>query len=277
VSVLHELVAELASLETPCARFTVLGSAGAALEDGTKASLPQTRSRQLLATLLLHANRPVSAASLCEMLSDGSRPLAGSTLRSHVSELRRSLASIACVQRDPAGYVVIVAPGTLDLEQFRSLAGRGRKALADRDYLEAESLLHEATDLWQEPVLRDVPSSLRLQPLTDRLLAERRVAVEALCDARLEMGQHQELVCELRERVGADPFDERILAQLMLALYRSGRQADAFEAYARLRTMLADEYGIDPNQQLQDLYQKILRADPALDLASRQDSALRLA
>jgi DNA-binding SARP family transcriptional activator len=271
----RELTAKPERLEVPCMRFTVLGAAGAALEDGRDAPLQQTRSRQLLATLLLHANRPVSAANLCEMLSEGGQPLAGSTLRSHVSELRRALAPSACVQKDPAGYLVIVPAGTLDLEQFRSLAGRGRKALADGDYLAAEMLLREAAGLWQEPVLRDVPTSLRLQPLLARLFAERQVAVEALYEARLEMGQHQELVYELRERVGAEPFDERLLAQLMLALYRSGRQADAFEAYARLRTMLADEYGTNPNQQLRDLYQKILKADPVLDLRSGKDPALR--
>jgi DNA-binding SARP family transcriptional activator len=180
--------------------------------------------------------------------------------------LRRAVAPIACVQKDPAGYVVIVAPGTLDLELFRSLAGRGRQALAEGDSRKAESLLREATGLWQEPVLRDVPPCLQLQPLMDRLLAERQIAVEALYEARLAMGQHRELVYEFQAQVDAEPLNERLWVQLMLALYRSGRQAEAFEAYARLRTLLAEEYGTDPNRQVQDLYQKILTADPVLDL-----------
>jgi DNA-binding SARP family transcriptional activator len=262
----HKLSVNSSWSSGPCVRFTVLGSAGIMLEDGRDVPLRQARIRNLLATLLLHANHPVTTSSLCDMLADGGRPLAGSTLRSHVSAFRRAAAPIDCVQRDPVGYVAVVAPGTLDLELFRNLAECGRQALADGDSRKAELLLREATGLWQEPVLRDVPPCPQLQPLLDGLLAERQGAVEALYDARLAMGQHQELVYELRAQVGGEPLNERCWVQLMLALYRSGRQAEAFEAYARLRTLLAEEYGADPDRQVQDFYQKILRADPVLDL-----------
>src|SRR5215469_5586662 len=131
----HKLSSDCSISPGPCVRFTVLGSARAVLEDGREAPLRQARTRQLLATLLLHANHPVNTSTLCEMLSEGGQPLAGSTLRSHVSALRRAVGAIACVQRDPAGYVVTVPPGTLDLEQFRGLARSGRRALADGDNL----------------------------------------------------------------------------------------------------------------------------------------------
>jgi predicted ATPase/class 3 adenylate cyclase len=164
----------------------------------------------------------------------------------------------------PPGYLLRVGPGELDVERFEGLRERGRQALAAGAPQQAAALLRQALDLWQGPALAD----LALEPLAYghivRLEEQRLVCLEERIEADLAEGRHQDLVGELEALVAAHPFRERLRAHLMLALYRSGRQAEALDLYRATRATLAEELGIDPAPALQDLHRAILSQDPAL-------------
>ncbi len=169
----------------------------------------------------------------------------------------------------PSGYLIIAGPGELDADDFRELAGRGRDALDAGESREAAALLGRALSQWREPPLDDVPAV----PARDRLLGLRQEARDALIDARLALGEHRQVLSELRAAVTADPLREHAWAQLVTALYRSGARAEALAAFGRLRIALVSSYGIDPGPELQDLHRRVLADDPSLTLPAEPRAA----
>ncbi len=217
------------------------------------------KRRAVAALLLLHANRVVASDRLIDGIwGEEPPPAALASLQNHVLRLRRELGDRLVTR--PPGYLLRVEPGELDLERFRGLVDEAR----GREPLEAASLLREALALWRGPPLAD----LAREPVAASAahLGElRHEAIERRIDADLELGRHAELVTELDELVREQPLRERYRAQLLLALYRSGRQGDALEAYAAARATLVEELGANPGEELQALHRAILRHDPALD------------
>ena len=238
--------------------YRILGSLEAA-EDGRPIALGGSKQRALLALLLLHANRVVSRDRLIDELWDGSPPETASTaLQVHVSQLRKAVGRDAIVTQAP-GYLVRLEPGCLDLERFEQLVADARGLGAEG----SSEKLRAALGLWRGPPLADVDDSVA-RPERAQLEEQRASAVEQRIDADLELGRHAELVPELEALVREEPLRERRRAQLMLALYQSGRQAEALDVYRRGRSLLADELGLEPGEELRRLEKRILEHDPAL-------------
>jgi DNA-binding SARP family transcriptional activator len=229
--------------------------------------VPGAKERALLADLLVHAGRVVSADRLVEDLWAEDPPgNPANTLQGRVSALRRALGpdgSGLLVTRLP-GYALELDPAQLDAARFERLVERAGRAAGD----EAARLLREGLGLWRGSALAEFTEQPWAQAEAARLEQLRLAATEALVERRLATGGHAGLVGELEGLVAAHPTRERLRAQLMLALYRSGRQADALEAYQRGRRVLAEELGIDPSPDLQRLQQAILVQDPALETAA---------
>jgi DNA-binding SARP family transcriptional activator len=249
-------------------RFSILGPLEIVNDAGQAVSLTRPLHRSALGLLLLHAGQACSAASLTAGLWADDPPLNPVvSLRSCVYGIRKVLPDASRLRTHPSGYLVTVRPGELDLDDFRDLVGRGRAALDGGNLTVAAALLGQALNLWREPPLADVPAVQQ----RDRLLDQRKEAQDALADARLALGEHRQLVAELRAAVAADPLREHAWAQLITALYRSGARVEALAAFGRLRVMLISGYGIDPGPELQDLHKRVLADDPALLIST--DSA----
>lgn len=216
--------------------------------------------------LLLHANQEMSAGRLTESLWDRAGSGIGpGALRTQVWALRKLLAPARRLHTgEHRGYRLEVRPGELDTAQFRQLAGQGRRALASADLPGAVSCLTQALALWGEPPLADVPATLAIGPVAQRLLDERTAARELLNGARLGLGQHASSIPELRESTAVDPANERLCEQLMLALHGAGRTAEALVAYQQARTSMQAELGLEPGHGLQQLHRRILADDPEL-------------
>ncbi len=237
------------------------------VHDGeTPIDVPQGRLRALLAALALHAGDPVSADVLAEAVWDGSPPSGAKvTLRSHVLRLRRALGprvGARLVTRHP-GYLLQAAEKEVDVLRFRSLCREGGTALREGVWDRADGLLGEALSLWRGAALADVPCAL-LRGEASGLEALLLQAEEWRIDAALRLGRHAELIPGLQSLAAGHPMRERFHGQLMLALYRSGRQAEALAAYQRARDILVTELGIEPGPDLRDLHKRILSADLAL-------------
>jgi DNA-binding SARP family transcriptional activator len=250
-------------------KFRILGPV-AVVSDGRIVALGSLKQRALLAILLLHVNEVVSRDRLIEDLWGEQAPAtAAASLHTYVSQLRKVLeagndtAPKLLLTRAP-GYVLEADPDQVDLKRFELLARRGKSELVADDANAAASTLAEALALWCGPPLHEFGSapfalaeSLRLQELRISVLEDR-------IDADLALGRHDHLVGELDTLATEHPYRERLCGQLMLALYRSGRQAEALEAYRKTRRRLAEELGIEPGPALQELEQAILRHQPTL-------------
>jgi DNA-binding SARP family transcriptional activator/class 3 adenylate cyclase len=236
--------------------------------------LGSIKHRMLLAKLLLHPNQVVSTEELIVAVW-GEEPPATvkQSLQNHVAALRKAIEAgngagppRTLVTRDP-GYLLRVDPERLDLHRFQRLDREGRQALSSGDPARAADLLRRALELWRGPALADVAASADIAWPELVGVEELQVAsTEARIEAELALGRHHELVAELEALVRLYPLREHLHGQLMLALYRSGRQADALAAYRAARKVLVDELGIEPSVGLQRLEQAILAQDPALDL-----------
>jgi DNA-binding SARP family transcriptional activator/tetratricopeptide (TPR) repeat protein len=242
------------------------------LQDGRPVSLGGRKPRALLAILLLHANEVVSSDRLIDALWGESPPkAAGNTLQANVSQLRRAFggkegaASDGRILTQRPGYVIRVQPEELDLARFEDLVDRGRRALAARDLEPAARLLREALALWRGPALADFAYEPFAEHEIARLEELRLVALEERIEADIAAGSHRELVPELERLTAEHPVRERLRGQLMLALYRAGRQADALRVYQETRRSLVDELGILPSPALQELERAILLQDPGLE------------
>ena len=232
--------------------------------NGGAAALGGPKQRAVLAMLLLHANEVVARDRLIDGVW-GERPPAAAqrSLDSYVSRLRAILGADRIERRAP-GYVVRLEPGELDLERFETLLEQGRAAAGAADAATAGEALRQALDLWRGPALADLLYLPFAAREAERLEERRMLALEERIDADLALGRGPELVPELERLVSEEPFKQRLLGQLMLSLYRAGRQADALAAYERGRQRLADELGLDPGPQLRLLQRQILGHDSAL-------------
>jgi DNA-binding SARP family transcriptional activator len=252
-------------------QFRVLGSLQTRTGDGRLVRIGAVKPRLMLATLLLSANRPVSVDRLRDVIwGDHPPPSAASALRTYASALRGVLALSArgCTTRIVAGhaaYHIAVAGEDLDLLVFEELATAGQKALAEGDATGAAEHLQRALALWQGRALEDLPLEAAFEADIARLEELRLTVLEAWVGARLALGQHGELVTELRRYVAEQPMRERLYGLWMRALYREGQQAAALAAYRELRENLVRELGIEPSRPLPRLQRPILSADPTLD------------
>jgi DNA-binding SARP family transcriptional activator len=260
--------------------FRVLGPLEV-LSEGERLPLGGGKQRALLAVLLLHANEVVSADRLIDLLWGGEAPeTAAKALQVHVSQLRKALGpsgngeSARAVKTRSPGYVLEIDPEQLDLHRFERLAAEGRRALDGGNAREAAERLEAALALWRGPALADFAYADFAQAEAARIEELRLAALENRIQADLDQGRHNEAIGELERLIAAEPLRERPRAQLMLALYRSGRQAEALEAYAATRLALVDELGIEPGRELKELHQAILEQDPALDLRPVPDQVL---
>jgi DNA-binding SARP family transcriptional activator/pimeloyl-ACP methyl ester carboxylesterase len=236
--------------------------------DGRPLELAGARTRAVLAMLLVHANQVVSSDRLTEELWPG-HPVgkAADSLQVRLSELRKALRAAGEADRlatRPPGYLLRVAPRELDALQFEQLAAEGTAALAAGDAATAAQRLEEALGLWRGPALADVDTVPSVRTEAGRLEEERLAALESRGEALLECGRHRELIAELEALTAAHPLRERFWYLRMLALYRSGRQADALRAYGELRNILVADLAIEPGPELRELHARILRQDPAL-------------
>jgi DNA-binding SARP family transcriptional activator len=225
--------------------------------------------------LLLHPNEVVPADRLIdELWGEDSPEDAAAALRVNVSRLRKALPQDVLTTRSP-GYVIRVEPNELDLHRFERLVDEGRDLLARGLAAEASERLRDALSLWRGPALADFAYDSFAQTAIARLEEIRIAAVELRIDADLVLGRHHELVGELEALVAAQPLREGLRRNLMTALYRSGRQAEALDAYQHARRALVDELGIEPSPALQELERAILRQDPSLEVEAPAPAAER--
>ncbi len=234
------------------------------LVDGVPIELTAPGPRVLLATLLLRAGRVVPVDGLAEAVwGDRAPASASSILRVYVTQVRRALGRDRLVTRPP-GYLLVVEGGELDANRFERLFGEGRRALADGNPRLARSLHARALELWRGDALSDLAVAGVVRHEAARLDDLRLACLECRIEADLQLGRHGSVLAEVAQLVTLHPLRERLRAQLMLALYRAGRQADALAAYREGRVALVDELGLEPGPDLRELERRILEHDPSL-------------
>ena len=246
----------------PRTEFRILGPLEVADESG-RIALAGKKQRALLALLLLHANEVVSRDRLIDELWGEEPPAtAANALQVHVHALRKLLGRDRLETRG-TGYVLHVEPGELDLHRFEQFVDEAESALAQNPAAAADTL-RRALELWRGPALGDFAYEELAQAEIARLEELRLAAQESLIEASLASGRHADVVAELEDLTRSHPLRERLHGQRMLALYRSGRQAEALAAYREARRVLVGELGLEPGPELADLHAAILRQDPAL-------------
>jgi DNA-binding SARP family transcriptional activator len=227
------------------------------------------KQQALLAVLLLHRGEVLSTDRLIDGLWGEHPPAtAAKTLHGYVSRLRKALGE-GLLQTRGHGYRLSLAPDQVDAERFERMAAEGRGALSEGDPAGAAERLREALGLWRGPALAEFAYESFAQAEIARLEEARLAAVEDRLDADLELGRHGQLIGELEVLTRAHPLQERLRGQLMLALYRSGRQAHALEAYRAARRALIDELGIEPGRALRELHEAIVQQDPRLEVREK--------
>ncbi|WP_162529727.1 ATP-binding protein [Nocardioides caldifontis] len=260
-------------------RLRVLGAIEVAdpAEPGAFRQPSSARARRLLAALCVRAGEVASADWLVEAVWADEPPAHGpAALQTQVSRLRTLLAGVDGVEllTRPPGYLVRLDPGALDAHLFADLAARGAAALPT-DPAGAVALLDEALALWSGDAYAELADEEFVRAEASRLSELHATVVDDRIDAALVLGRHHEVAARLEPLVAAEPLRERRQAQLMLARYRAGRQAEALEGYRTFRALLDEELGVDPTDQLQQLHTAILRGDPSLDWQPPRSSAPR--
>jgi class 3 adenylate cyclase len=250
--------------------FRLLGPLEVVGDDGREIAVKAGKERALLAVLLLHANELVSSDVLVEELWGESPPAtAHKMVQNAVSSLRRALGANGRLETQRGGYRLKLAAGERDVDRFEALVARGRARMA-ADPEEAAAALRAALELWRGPPLADLTYEAFARTEVARLDERRQVAFEETMEAELARGRHADLIAELEVAVAENPYRERLRAQLMLALYRCDRQAEALEVYRDARSQLVEEMGIEPGERLRELERAILAQDPALAAPARE-------
>jgi DNA-binding SARP family transcriptional activator len=261
----HEGVEMTAGFE-----FSILGPLRVVSPQG-ELRINGVRRRALLIRLLLSANVAVPPARVAEDLWEPAPPPGSlSTLQSHVSLIRKTLGANRLLHRD-GGYLIAIENEELDVNRFTSEVAAGKRAMAIRQWGEAQIRLAAALQSWRGPALVDVDGFVWARPEISRLEGLRLNVLETLIDAHLNSGEHHNAAIASQTAITEDPLRERFWAQLMLALYRCGCQADALRAYQRLRRTLRDELGIRPSRDVSSLEQAILVQHPDLDWFPSKD------
>jgi DNA-binding SARP family transcriptional activator len=252
--------------------FRILGPLEVLDKDG-RVALGGDKQRALLALLLVNAGETLSTDRLIDELWGEHPPAtAAKTVQVHISRLRKALAAgdpDGVVVTREHGYQLEIDPERLDARRFERLLGEGRAELAERRPERAATVLEDALALWRGRPLADLAYEPFAQAEIARLEELREAALEQLIEAKLALGRHVEVIGELEALIGAFPYREHLRAQLMLALYRSDRQADALQAYQDARVTLTGELGIEPGERLRELERAILAQDPALAAPAR--------
>jgi len=267
--------AEAAVTAAPKLQFRILGRLEV-WRDGAVVDLGARKQRAVLALLLLNANRVVSTERLIDELWGEQPPeTARSALQVYVAGLRKALGDEGSALRtSPPGYVLNVERRALDLDRFIDLRAEAQTAANEE---RRSQLLREALELWRDTPLADLSAEPFAARAVARLEEQRLEALEQRIDSDLALGRHAQLVPELEALVADQPYRERLRAQLMLALYRSGRQADALSAYQSARRTLGEELGLEPGPELRELEAAILRQDARLSSDGLAASAAEVA
>src|SRR5215472_7071434 len=233
-------------------------------DGGRRITIGGVRQRAVLADLLLHANEVMpSEQLLVDLWGEDTPPSAANALQAAISRLRRMLPPGRLITSGP-GYLLRLFPAELDAAQFEQLIFEGRDALAAGNAVEAAQLLDQAMLLWRGPPLADFRYEPFAQAEIARLEELQLACLEERNEANLALGLEGALTADLGRMVTDHPLRERLRGQLMLALYRSGRQAEALEAYGQFRSTLMEELGLEPSSALRELQAAILRHDPVL-------------
>ncbi|MET9608650.1 AfsR/SARP family transcriptional regulator [Streptomyces sp. NPDC006512] len=259
-------------------RIQVLGPLSAEV-NGDSIVPTAGKPRQILALLSLYPGRVMPVPTLMEEIWGQNLPQSAlTTLQTYVLQLRRRLGTAMGPGRPGGakevlttrhgGYLLQVPPESVDVHSYDTLVARGQAAFDDGDDEGSAKLLREALALWQGPALVDVRVGPVLEIEVLRLEESRLVTMERRIDVDLRLGRHTELLAELTELTARHPQHEGMHSQMMVALYRSGRQAAALDVFRRLRQRLIGDLGVEPSPQLQRLHQAMLAVDPALDVAA---------
>ncbi|AZK92492.1 MULTISPECIES: AfsR/SARP family transcriptional regulator [Streptomyces] len=259
-------------------RIQVLGPLSAEVNGGSIVPTA-AKPRQILSLMALYPGRVLPVPMLMEEIWGTAPPQSAlTTLQTYILQLRRRLDTAMgpsapggakeVLATRHGGYLLQIPEASVDVHEYERLARQGQTAFETGDNEVSARRLRAALDLWKGPALVDI----RVGPILDievRRLEESRLAVvERRIDADLKLGRHTELIPELTDLTARHPQHEGLHAQMMVALYRSGRQAGALEAYRRLRMRLIDELGVEPSPQLQRLHQAMLSVDPQLDVVA---------
>ena len=244
--------------------FRILGPLEV-VEDGEPFALAAGRQRALLAVLLLHRGEAISLDRLIDELWGERAPTtAAKTVQVYVSRLRKVLGA-GVIVTEAGGYRLAVEPEQVDVGRFELLSAEGRHALAEGDATLATERLRSALALWRGEPLAEFAYETFAQDAIAGLKEARLSALEDRIDADLATGRDGDLIGELELLVGSHPLQERLRGQLMLALYRAGRQADALAVYRQTRELLQEELGLEPGPSLRELERSILEQDPSLN------------
>nr|WP_236666969.1 BTAD domain-containing putative transcriptional regulator [Nonomuraea sp. K271] len=224
------------------------------------------KQRMLLGLLLRSANRPVPSSRLLDALWwDGAPPSSSKvSIRLYVHNLRQAFGPERLMSTRH-GYLLAVHPGELDSQRFEEFLARGRRAMEEEDVAGAASLLRAGLDLWRDPAYAGLTDCPPLGEESARLEELRLEALHERLAADLSLGRNADVIPELHALIADHPTRERFTAQLMIALYRAGRQAEALRAYQRTRQALVDELGLEPGPELRELHQAVLRGDPVAE------------
>jgi DNA-binding SARP family transcriptional activator len=250
------------------AAFGLLGPLLVTDISGAAIHIPQPKQRVIMASLLLRANAAVSGDQLANAVwQDKPPPNALSVIRTYVARLRRTLGHVGTrlVSR-PAGYAIeLHACGEFDLDELERLRAASQQAAEAGHWELAAQTLGAALSLWRGAPLEDIPSDALHRSAGARLDELRLQLATTRIDAELHLGREQYVLAELRQFAGEQPLHEHVQAQLMLAYYRCGRQAEALDVYHKVRASLVEDLGVEPGAELRQLHQRILAADPLLD------------
>jgi DNA-binding SARP family transcriptional activator/predicted negative regulator of RcsB-dependent stress response len=248
-------------------RFGVLGPLEVRKGDRVL-PIGSAKQRAVLAVLVLRANHVVPAGELIDVVWGGHPPkTAGNAVSVYVAQLRKALGGYLVWR--PPGYLLPVDPDQVDLRRFQRLLADAHAARAAGDWEQAVADLQRALALWRGPALADVASEVLQAVEVPRLEEQRIGALEERIELELELGRHRQVIGELEALATVHPLRERLRGLLMLALYRSGRQAEALSVYRKTRRSLVEELGIEPGPELRRLEQAILAADPSLEVPIR--------
>jgi DNA-binding SARP family transcriptional activator len=255
-------------------RFEALGPLSVS-QDGKAVTLGGRKQRTLLAVLLLHRNETVSRDKLVEALwREHPPPTWAETLDSYLYRLRKLLGHDRIV-RKAGGYVVRLEPGEFDVDEFEQLVTGARAAAEGDDHAAALRELTVALELWRGPAWGDLLDNQAVEADAQRLEELRLTALESRFEAELALGHGPDLAPELEQLVDEHPLRERLIASLMLSLYRAGRQTNALDAFQAARGRLVEALGLEPGPGLRELQQRILEHDPTLGAPRRLPSLSR--
>jgi YVTN family beta-propeller protein len=246
--------------------FRILGPLEVA-RDAHPVSLGARRERAILAILLLHSGDVVSVERLIDGVWGDARPTSAKHMvHEYVSKLRQTLQGMASISTRPPGYLLEPGDTVLDVREFEQITAAARDATRESRHHDALGSYDRALALWRGDTLADVPLEGQAHTAATRLDQERRLVDEERIDCALALGQHLRLIAELEHRVVEAPLRERSRAQLMLALYRAGRQTEALDRYREGRALLVEHAGVEPGPDLRQLERAILTQDPALEV-----------